>query len=144
VWEVETGRPVTPFLHHQNAIYAVALSRDGKLALTGSHDKTARLWEVPSGRPIGPPLQHPDHVDAVTISPDGTTALTGCDDGIARLWQLRPLVGDPERIMLWAHVITGLELDASGNVRALDGAAWRDCVKKLNDLGGLSATSDPN
>ena len=58
-------------------VCAVALSADGKTALTGSYDKTARLWETATGKPIGPPLQHQDEVVAVALSADGKTALTG-------------------------------------------------------------------
>ena len=36
-----------PPLPHQGAVRAVALSADGKTALTGCDDKTARLWKVP-------------------------------------------------------------------------------------------------
>ena len=35
---------------------AVALSADGKIALTGSDDRTARLWDTAEGTAIGPPL----------------------------------------------------------------------------------------
>jgi WD40 repeat protein len=34
---------------HKSLVNAVAFSPDGKLVLTGSHDKTARLWPVSSG-----------------------------------------------------------------------------------------------
>ena len=65
----------------------MALSADGKTALTGSQDKTARLWETATGKPIGPPLQHQDEVVAVALSADGKTALTGSYDKTARLWE---------------------------------------------------------
>ena len=70
---------------NQDEVAAVALSLDGKTALTGSYDKAARLWETATGKPIGPPLQHQEWVVAVALSADGKTALTGSDDNTARL-----------------------------------------------------------
>ena len=84
--DAETGKPIGPPLQHQGAVRAVALSADGKIALTGSYDKTARLWEAANGKPIGPPLQHHGEVLAVALSADGKTALTGSRDETARLW----------------------------------------------------------
>jgi WD40 repeat protein len=70
---------------HGGDVTAVALSPDGRTALTSSQDKAARLWDAASGKLIAV-LHHDDAVGAVAISPDGRTALTGCEDGAARLW----------------------------------------------------------
>jgi WD40 repeat protein len=66
----------------------LAFSPDGRLALTGSQDGTARLWEVASSKPLGPPLEHKSEVTCVAFSPDGRLALTGSQDGTARLWEV--------------------------------------------------------
>jgi WD40 repeat protein len=58
----------------------VAFSPDGKTALTGSMDRSARLWDTGRGKPIGRPLWHGGQVTAVAFSPDGATALTGTDE----------------------------------------------------------------
>ena len=71
---------------HEEGVVAVALSADGKMALTGSWDKTARLWNTATGKPIGPPLVHEREVVAVALSADGKTALTGSHDKTAHLW----------------------------------------------------------
>ena len=40
------------------------------------------------------------------------------------------------RIVLWAQVLTGMELDADGEVRTLDGREWQQRRKALEELGG--------
>jgi WD40 repeat protein/serine/threonine protein kinase len=72
---------------HGNLVNAVALSPDGRTALTACWDKTARLWDLASGKQIAE-LQHHGRVAAVAFSPDGRTALTGGEDSKARLWDL--------------------------------------------------------
>jgi WD40 repeat protein len=39
-------------LGHLDEVNSVAFSPDGRLILTGSRDKTARLWETSTGREI--------------------------------------------------------------------------------------------
>jgi WD40 repeat protein len=73
----------------------------------------------------------------VALSADGKTALTGSDDKTARLWHVpQPMRGDPERIMLWTQVITGLEVDELGAVHVLDAATWQERHDRLQKLGG--------
>jgi WD40 repeat protein len=124
-------------LQHRGGVEAVAFSPDGKTVLTGSDDKTARLWETGTGKPLGPSLQHEATVFRVAFNPDGKTVLTGSEDKTARLWHApRPIEGDPERIVLWAQVITGLELDEYGGTRGLDAATWEQRRRRLQELGG--------
>jgi hypothetical protein len=44
--------------------------------------------------------------------------------------------GDPERIMLWPQVITGLEVDDLTAVRVLDAKTWQERKDRLQKLGG--------
>jgi WD40 repeat protein len=64
-------------LQHEDWISAVAISPDGKTAVTASKDKTVRLWDMVTGRPIGGPLRHEQPLWAVAFSPDGKTILAG-------------------------------------------------------------------
>jgi eukaryotic-like serine/threonine-protein kinase len=73
-------------LPHQGEVRSVAFSRDGRLALSASDDKTAQLWSVATGQPVGPALQHAAPVLMAVFSPDGQTVLTGSADKTARLW----------------------------------------------------------
>ena len=56
---------------------------------------------------------------------------------MARLWQVpQPMRGDPERIMLWAQVLTGIEVDELTVVHVLDAATWQQRRQRLQELGG--------
>lgn len=70
---------------HGDAVNSVAFSPDGRLVLTASGDRTARLWDTATGKPVGPPMEHRDLVVAAAFSPDGKLILTGCADHTARV-----------------------------------------------------------
>ena len=59
------------------ALTSVAFSSDGKLALSGSLDKTLKLWDVASGRVLKTLLGHDGGVTSVALSPDARLAASG-------------------------------------------------------------------
>jgi WD40 repeat protein len=67
---------------------SVAFSPDGKWALTGSEDGTARVWSAETGQEEQRLEGHQGLVTSVAFSPDGKWALTGSADGTARVWLL--------------------------------------------------------
>jgi WD40 repeat protein len=92
-WRQQLVRERT-LLHHTDWVWAVAFSPDGRTAVTGSKDGTARLWEVAGGQQIGAPLHHGYPVWAVAFGADGRLVLTGSGTqdgqrGEARLWDAR-------------------------------------------------------
>jgi tetratricopeptide (TPR) repeat protein len=81
---------------HTNWVGAVAFSPDGRWALTGSDDTTARLWDTQAADPSASARilrGHTSWVTAAAFSPDGRWALTGSADGTARLWDTQ--IADP-------------------------------------------------
>jgi WD40 repeat protein/tRNA A-37 threonylcarbamoyl transferase component Bud32 len=137
VWDTKTGKPTGRIFHHELMIRPVAFSPDGKTVLTGGGDFTARLWDVATGRPVGAPLQHDHWVAGAAFSPDGKFILTGSRDKTARLWPTPGFVeGQVQRISRWVEVMTGMELDDAGMVRALDPESWRKRRLQLEELGG--------
>ncbi|HVT12425.1 MAG TPA: TIR domain-containing protein [Fimbriimonadaceae bacterium] len=106
---------------HTGGVNAVALSPDGRLALSGSGDNTVRLWEVESGRCLRVLEGHKDAVWGVSFSGDGRLALSGSEDKTVRLWEvesgrcLRVLEGHTESVY-------GVSFSADGRL-ALSGSA---------------------
>jgi roadblock/LC7 domain-containing protein len=79
---------------HKGTVWHAAFSPDGKLVVTASGDKTARLWEVATGQMLRALPEHeglPGHEGAVrhaAFSPDGKLVVTASDDKTARLWDV--------------------------------------------------------
>ena len=80
-------RKVAVFTGHSGVV-CIAFSHDGRYALTGSNDSTAKLWSVPGGECIRAFAGHKSAVFTVAFSPDGRYALTGSWDETAKLWSI--------------------------------------------------------
>jgi serine/threonine protein kinase len=84
---------VRVFTKHTGELRSIAVTHDGRFALTSSQDRTARFWEVNTGKEVVLPLKHPSGVMDAAISPDGRFALTATHglanrNGALRLWNL--------------------------------------------------------
>lgn len=75
---------------HDNSVYSVSYSLDGKRLATASADGTARLWDTESGRQLAVFRGHKGDVNMAKLSPDGRWLATAGDDGIVRLWTVSP------------------------------------------------------
>ncbi len=80
-------RTVAELRGHTGAVESVAFSPDGKLVVTGSADKTARIWEAATGKEHVKLSRHSDLVHDAAFSSDGRLVVTASGDGRARLWQ---------------------------------------------------------
>jgi len=63
-----------------------AFSPDGKLIVTASADKTARVWDASSGQRLITLTGDTQSVSTARFSPDGKLIVTASADGTARVW----------------------------------------------------------
>jgi len=76
------------FEGHEKPVKAVAFSRDGRFAISGSQDTIVRKWNLHTGECVQQYLGNKRGVNAIAISPDDKQLLTGGEnqDSFLRLW----------------------------------------------------------
>jgi WD40 repeat protein len=87
---VESARCLNTLQGHTGWVSAVALSADGRRALSGSPDGTLREWDLDAGRCLNNmTLESPyDGVQVVALSADGRRALSGSALGGLCWWDV--------------------------------------------------------
>jgi hypothetical protein len=158
--DLTTGQPIGRMLPSDQ--FVRGYTADGRVLVTSQgilaeQPEELRCWHTRGGRAIGPAipiLTH--HLDrdrgrlvvvrdlnrpggdrlpagpSVVIAPPGKKVKRSPLEH----WALAPADGIPERITLWAQVVTGMELDDAGIARPLDEATLADRKRRLEELGG--------
>ena len=79
------------FAGHSGRVNAVAVSEDGRTAITASDDKSLKLWDLLTGLEIRTFPQEEGHAAAVAFvafAPGSRTAVSAGDDGQLILWDV--------------------------------------------------------
>ena len=95
VCDLKSGQEVQRFDGHNSVVYALAVSPDGKLAISGSGSYVLNnvaggawsvcLWEIETGRELQRLEGSGPGITCVAFSPDGSRALVGAYEGSVRL-----------------------------------------------------------
>jgi WD40 repeat protein/tRNA A-37 threonylcarbamoyl transferase component Bud32 len=73
---------------HTDAVFSLAISKDGQTLVTGSGDKTIKIWNLSTGELKNSVIGHTDAVFSLVITPDGETLVTGSGDKTIKIWDL--------------------------------------------------------
>ena len=73
---------------HDEYVYMISFSRDGKLMATAAGDNRAIVWDFAQRKALHV-LEHESAVYAAAISPDGTMVATGTGEQMLALWQVK-------------------------------------------------------
>ena len=66
----------------------MAISRDGRRAVSASADKTLKVWDPASGRELRTLTGHTGSVYGVALSGDGRITVSASQDKTLKVWEL--------------------------------------------------------
>ncbi|MBF0381358.1 MAG: serine/threonine protein kinase [Magnetococcales bacterium] len=126
----KSRRVLGDFSGHNGTVSSLRMIPNGKIAVSGSSDKTVRIWDLVAREQLHILEGHEARVHDVAISIDGKVAISGSEDQSARLWDVE--TGKPLRI-LKGHIKAVEAVAVSGDgTLALSGGS--DNVLKLWDV----------
>jgi WD40 repeat protein len=148
VWNAETGSEVRKLEGHKGRVMSVAVSPDGRLALSGGSDTSVILWDAATGKIIRRFEGHTGVVTRAIFLPDGKGVLSSSFDKTIRLWdqntgkEIHRVVGHPAEVT-WVSVSPDgrmmLSADSSSHELRLWDLAGHKLIDRI-DLGPIAPT----
>ncbi|MCX6376588.1 MAG: TIR domain-containing protein [Armatimonadetes bacterium] len=146
--------PVIVVEGHTDGVQGVAVTPDGRLAVSGSTDKTVRVWDIEAGKCMAKLEGHAGYVSGVAMTPDGRLAVSSSADKTVRVWNIEAgkckakLEGHADYVLCVAVTSDGrvaVSGSADGTVRVWDIEAGK-CKATLeghtNAVFGVAVTPD--
>ncbi|GAA3390482.1 protein kinase domain-containing protein [Cryptosporangium minutisporangium] len=113
VWDLVRGTCRHVLTGHTGPVRSVRVSADGRVAVTGSEDRTVRVWDLTTGSTGRVLAGHTDRVADVDVSADGRLAVSGGNDGTVRIWDL--VSARTLRAHHHGHSVSAVALSADGH-----------------------------
>ncbi|MDC0934890.1 NB-ARC domain-containing protein [Pirellulales bacterium] len=97
-WLARYPRPPAPpdmplcqqtLIGYPEAVRSLAITHDGRWAVSASNDCTLRMWDLQTGAEEATLQGHTGWVTSVAITPDGKRAVSGSSDHTLRVWDLQ-------------------------------------------------------
>jgi WD40 repeat protein len=107
---------------HSRAVTAVAVSGDGRRAVSASDDRTLKAWDLETGRELRALEGHSVAANAVAITPDGRLVVSGSSDHTVKVWDFE---SGRELWTLEGHSASVAAVAASGDGRRAVSASFK-------------------
>ena len=88
VCDLTTGAVLHTLTGHAGPVDGVAITLDGKRAVSASWDKTLKVWDLTTGAVLHTLAGHEDSVTGVAVTPDGERAVSASRDKTVKVWDL--------------------------------------------------------
>jgi WD40 repeat protein len=90
VWDLDRGQQIWARRGHADIVTSVAVTPDGRRAVSGSNDGTLVVWDLERGKGVTRLPAHEDLITAVVTTPDGRWAISGAYDQLVKVWDIEP------------------------------------------------------
>ena len=123
--------PISTFQAHDNYVFQLAFTQDGKTLISCGMDGLVKLWSVPDWQPLRTFEGHEKSVNTFSLSPDEKTLATGSTDNTVRLWSF------PDGKLLHTlqdrkKVVAAVDISADGKFVAAGSYGGRAAVWTMN------------
>jgi WD40 repeat protein len=134
---------------HRDAVTAVAVTPDGKQAVSASHDCTLKVWDLANGRELRALTGHRSYVVGVAVTPDGRQAVSASWDRTLKVWdlssgrELRTLAGHAASVNAVAVTPDGKQVvSASNDLKVWDLSSGRELRTLAGYARAVAVTPD--
>ena len=144
---------IKTLLGHGDSVLSVDITPDGKTAITGSNDNTAKIWDLQTGKTIKTLQNHQGPINSVAITPNAKTAITGSNDNTAKIWDLQTgktikTLKDHQRSIYSVNITPDAKMAITGSYKevCLWDVGTGELLKKLfghvNNVVGVALSAD--
>jgi WD40 repeat protein len=88
IWDTVSGREIRTLTGHTAMVEAVAVTPDGRHAVSGSFDKTLKVWDLQTGEILRTLIGHESELIDLALSGDGRLAISCGIRGEVKVWNL--------------------------------------------------------